>query len=303
MDPLNLAAAVALFAGAGVFLGLRWHVLLRAQHVRVSLGTSIRITYLGMFYNNVLMGSVGGDFLRMWYIAQHTHRRLEAVTSVLVDRVLGLGVLVIVAAVAWHFVPAGQVHWTLADSGLIERLRADWPWAAAGAVVGAVVIGLMAAWGPTRRLLARPRNAIASRAQRFGLSLGRYARHPLGLALGVALTLVAQSLSIIGFFLLGRSLGIGLGPAHYFVFFPIGWVVGALPISIGGAGVVEGGLYWLFTTIGGVAKGPAAALAICQRFVLLLGSSPGLFVHVTGGHLPDAAERREFFVDVETGDG
>ncbi|HEV57351.1 MAG TPA: flippase-like domain-containing protein [Phycisphaerales bacterium] len=304
MKLANLLLAVVLFASGGVFMGLRWYALLRAQQVDVRPITCIRITYLGMFYNNVLMGSVGGDFLRMWYIAQHTHRRLEAVTSVLVDRALGLGILVAVAAVAWRYIPPGEWHLRLSFGPALGRiLREDWPWALATLALLAAGLAGVLAWPRSRRVVSRAWHAVASRAARFGLSLKRYAHHPLSLVLGVALTLVSQSVSIIGFYLLGRSMEIPLGLAHYFVFFPVGWVIGALPISIGGTGVVEGGLYWLFTDIGRAEKGAAAALAICQRFVLLLGSMPGLAVHLLGGHLPKLPERGEFFVDAGQTEG
>jgi hypothetical protein len=71
-------------------------------------------------------------------------------------------------------------------------------------------------------------------------------------------------------------------------------VLGAVPISIGGAGIVEGLLFFMFTKFAGVDEGPALALALCQRIVWMLTSLPGAAIHLFGAHLP-----KDFSVDYE----
>ena len=71
-------------------------------------------------------------------------------------------------------------------------------------------------------------------------------------------------------------------------------VLGALPVSIGGAVIVEGGLVFLFVKVAGVSVEAALALAICQRAIILVGSLPGAFVHMVGAHAP-----KEFSIDYE----
>ncbi len=65
-----------------------------------------------------------------------------------------------------------------------------------------------------------------------------------------------------------------------------------MPVSIGGAVVVEGMLMVLFINIAGVAEDSALALALSQRFVWILTSLPGAVIHLTGAHLP-----KGFFID------
>jgi len=68
-----------------------------------------------------------------------------------------------------------------------------------------------------------------------------------------------------------------------------------LPISVAGAGVVEGWLVILFiSNVAGVSREAATALALCQRAIWMLVSLPGLAIYLTGRHLPD-----EFFIDYE----
>ncbi len=85
-------------------------------------------------------------------------------------------------------------------------------------------------------------------------------------------------------------MGLEVPIKYYFVFFPISWVLGALPISPAGAGVLEGGIVFLFTRVPGVTVEQALVLALCQRAMFLLASLPGIVIHIMGAHLP--AERK-----------
>ena len=85
-------------------------------------------------------------------------------------------------------------------------------------------------------------------------------------------------------------MGLEVPIKYYFVFFPIGWVLGALPISPAGAGVLEGGIVFLFTRVPGVTAEQALVLAMCQRVMFLLASLPGIVIHIMGAHLPAGQE-------------
>ena len=65
-------------------------------------------------------------------------------------------------------------------------------------------------------------------------------------------------------------------------------------MSISGAVVVEGSLYYLFTHFAGVGKEQAMAIALCQRAIWMLTSLPGAVIHLVGAHLP-----KDFFIDYD----
>jgi uncharacterized membrane protein YbhN (UPF0104 family) len=120
-----------------------------------------------------------------------------------------------------------------------------------------------------------------------------YCSRPWTLLCALVMTLIAQSVVIVAFWLLGRNLGVEAGLRYYFVVFPIMWVVGAIPISIAGLGVTEAGTVELFVSLAGAAAAPVLALAFCQRFVWVIASLPGGLVHLLGAHLP----QREISID------
>ncbi|MEA3225860.1 MAG: lysylphosphatidylglycerol synthase domain-containing protein, partial [Planctomycetota bacterium] len=121
-----------------------------------------------------------------------------------------------------------------------------------------------------------------------------YGRKPAALLAAFGLTVVLQIMVITAFWFLGVNLGIEASIKYYYVFFTLVWVIGAIPVSIGGAVVIEVVLVGLFYKFAGVDKTDAAALALCQRLVWIIASLPGAVIHLIGAHLP-----KDFFVDYD----
>jgi uncharacterized membrane protein YbhN (UPF0104 family) len=94
--------------------------------------------------------------------------------------------------------------------------------------------------------------------------------------------------------LVGREIGVAAPAKYYFIFFPLSWLLGALPISVGGLGIMEGWLKVMFMQVGAISGKEALALALCQRLIMLFASFPGALIHAIGAHLP-----KDFFVDYQ----
>ncbi len=294
LNLLTVIAAILLFMLANVVIGCRWYLLLRAQHIRVRLGPCIRIHFLGMFYNNILISSVGGDLLRALYITKHTHKRLEAALSVLVDRIVGLSTLIFMVVSFYVLFPvegeAGDPGFSFDIDIAGKLLRYRWVLVAVCVVVAAGVAGVFIHPAGRKKLHLAYAKA-SSGFERVFLAIRLYCRKPFTMLLSIGLTFIAQSLPILGFILVGRSMGLEVSIKYYFVIFPISWVIGALPISVGGLGVLEGTIIGLFVLLAGEQwRGQAEILAGCQRVMFLLGSLPGIVIHIMGAHLPAEQE-------------
>lgn len=280
MDLWVFACVFGVFCLSQLIVGLRWWLLLRTQGIFINFWVAVRLYFLGWFYNNVMPGSVGGDLVRIWYVTKHTEKKFEAGLSVFVDRAIGLLSTLIIAVFFYvGFLRSEKIPFVGADSPVFRY------WWLVLLVVAAGLGGLSAhrrGWTLIRRLWTGLRGIIGKL-----LSAGRlYGRSPWVLLEAFALTVCLQIAVITGFWLLGRNIGIEAGLKYYYVFFTLVWVVGAIPVSIAGAGVVEGTLVVLFVSIAGVAKADAMALALLQRLIWLLGSLPGAVIHMTGAHLP-----------------
>jgi uncharacterized membrane protein YbhN (UPF0104 family) len=284
--------SVLTYAAGQAVNAVRWWLLLRAQRIRIEVWMAVRLFFLGLFYNNVMPGSVGGDLLKAWYVTKHTHRRLEGALSVFVDRLIGLTGMAVMAiftylVFVWGQIPAAEGAEPAGAPGWFSQHRSVVLWVAVS--LGAGFAAILAHPAGRARLGdagARLRAKGIAVLARVKDAIVLYCSRPTTLLAALGLTFLSQSTVIVAFWLLGRDLGIEAGLRYYFVIFPITWVVGAVPISVAGLGIVEAGTVGLFTRLTETPRALATVLALCQRFVWVLSSLPGGLVHALGAHLP-----------------
>ncbi len=294
LSPWYFGLSVVIYAAAQVIIAVRWWMLLRAQSIYIGVLTAVRLFFLGLFYNNLMLGAIGGDLLKAWYVTKHTNRRLEGVLSVFVDRGVGLVGTLLIAVFTYLTFVRGHVD---GGTGAQEASPPGWLsqhgggmalWAtvAVGAMLVVVLLHPAGRAGFVRAV---------EKARLKGFSLLRrakdavvvYCSKPWTLAAAMILTLAGQSIVVLVFWMLGRNLGSDVGLRCYFVAFPIGWIVGAIPISPAGLGTTEAATVGLFMLLNPAApRTEVLALVICQRFLWVLSSLPGGLVHLLGAHLP-----------------
>jgi uncharacterized protein (TIRG00374 family) len=292
------AVALGAFFFGQILVGLRWWLLLRTQSVFIEFWAAVRLHFLGLFYNNFMPGSVGGDLVRAWYVTKHSDKWFEAALSVFVDRLIGLASTLIIAALFYSlFLRGSTISIAAGGQGGLLKSIVEYKWIFLWLVVGAAaILCLLLSHTKGRVILAM----VWSYIRTLGIKMIRklkdsailYCSRPFVILAAFGLTVFLQILTITGFWVLGTDMGIAAGLKYYLVFFTLTWVLGAVPVSISGAVVVEGALYYLFTHFAGVGKEEAMAIALCQRAVWMLTSLPGAAIHLLGAHLP-----KDFFVD------
>jgi uncharacterized protein (TIRG00374 family) len=302
------AGVLGLFVFSQIIVGIRWWLLLRSQRIFMNLWAVVRLYFLGWFYNNFMPGSLGGDLLRAWYVTKHTDKKFEAVLSVFVDRIIGLSSTLVIAVFFYLLflrgkgleIPSSNTGGSLNS---IAQYKSVFFWAAV--IIIAILCALLM-HRKSRSMLLKVCSYIRQTGLRLILkfrdAIVIYCKKPLTMLAAFAMTVFLQLLTITGFWLLGRNLGIEAGVVYYYVFFTLTWVLGAIPISIGGVVVVEVLLVSLFVKFAGVAEESASALALCQRAVWMLASLPGAAIHLMGAHLPGEAQNgletpKDFFID------
>lgn len=295
LHSLIFLLAFALYIVGNLIFVLRWLLLLGTQGIRVGYWPAIKLHLLGLFYNNCLPGSVGGDILRAWYVAKHTEKKIEAAMSVFVDRAIGLACTIAMAFLSYWLIPADGAQEKLQFGTEFNPVSLAIKFLLAilvMVILAALVIAVMYYNRKLRPILLK---YVFILGLRWTFWIGRiiravklYCCKPFILLLAVAMTFVCQALPIYGLYLIGRDLGIQAHIKYYFVFFPLSWIIGVIPISVGGAGVMEFGIQGMFKVIGVTGKIPTLALA--QRITWLLTAIPGVIIHITGKHLPKDEE-------------
>ncbi|NIP24115.1 MAG: flippase-like domain-containing protein [Phycisphaerae bacterium] len=302
------ALVLGVFIIAQIIIGLRWWILLRSQSIFIRFWAAVRLYLLGWFYNNFMPGSVGGDLLRAWYVTKHTDKKFEAVLSVFVDRVIGLSSTLVIAVFFYLLFLRGKgLEITYSGTGgfvsFITQYKSVFFW---GIVIIILVLCVLLLHKKGRSILLKACLYIHQASLRliikFRDAIVIYCKKPLSILVAFGLTVFLQMLTITAFWLLGRNIGIQAGVKYYYVFFTLTWVLGAVPVSIGGIVVVEGMLALMFIKFAGTAKDAASTLVLCQRAVWMLASLPGAVIHLIGAHLPGEPKnglqgRKDFFVD------
>jgi len=295
------AAALGLYIISQLIFVARWSLLLKAQSVEIGFWPAVMLLFLGLFYNNCLPSAVGGDLLRAWYVTKHTDRKLQAALSVFVDRVIGLTGMLLMAFFFYWFIPAEN------RKGIFDfpfeisfgKRLVEYRWVIAGIAAAFVVVILGFLLREKGRLLLR-------RAAKFiveisvkiisktAVAIKLYCTKGLAIIAAFLLTFCCQGVFIIGVWLMGREIGVTASVKYYFIFFSLSWLLSSLPISVGGAGITEWWLKVMFVKTCGLPGEYALALALCQRILWLVGSLPGVVIHLMGAHLP-----KDFFIDYE----
>jgi uncharacterized protein (TIRG00374 family) len=109
-----IALALVIYLGTQVVSALRWTVLARPLGIRTPYKDLTAYYFIGMFFNLFAPSTVGGDVSRVYYLAREEnkdqHKRasgstIQAAVSVLMDRGIGMVVLIWLGAVGLLLFP------------------------------------------------------------------------------------------------------------------------------------------------------------------------------------------------------
>ncbi len=238
-NPWWLAVAVVIMMVGVVLRAWRWKILLDAIGAIVPLGELTAIYFIGFLFNNLLPSGLGGDAIRMVELNRHTQHGSDAVTSVVVDRFLGLLALQFIALIAlifsWNAVPIAIAYFTV----LIFF---------ASIMLGYLLINRSLYSALQNRIPPFRRLTQIKMVNNLFESFQRYPLPAIGQSFLVSL-LFNVSLIAMNVFI-GWALGAQVTLGQYAVFVPITSLVLIIPISFAGLGVREETYRQLFGQIG-----------------------------------------------------
>jgi len=240
----------------------RWSLVARLIGIRIRPLTNWSIVLIGLFFNQALPSTVGGDAMRVYLLKKLGFTIGVSFNSIVLDRYVAyLGLMTIVAVGQPWLLP-------LAGDGLLQ-------W---GAPIVLALGALAAIAVPTIDLVPLPQRLRGITAVRGISDFAGDARKLLstptciGPTLLISLTGHVAIASVI--FLLALALGLTASYLEILILFPPVFLLSLLPISIAGWGVREGAMV---TALGFIDVDPAAAIALSILFGALtaLSSLPG----------------------------
>ncbi len=260
-----LAGALLLQFSSTAISAYRWQMIMQNLHFGQNFGFYWRSYFKGMFFNQGLPTSIGGDAVRMLDIARQGFRKRDALYGVMVDRIIGLGALLSLTLLAYLLSPdllPRQVHRPIL---MIISTGA----------VGFFSIFFIKYFTWLNRF---PKLAIISIiAERLHQALSSQR------IMLVAASLIIPFLALLGFFATGWALGLNYSLMTYFALVPPALVLTVIPISVAGWGVREGALVGLFSLIG-ADKTAVLMMSLLYGLTLIVVSLPGLVSYLKGRH-------------------
>ena len=269
--PLWLLSLTCTFLGLLVG-ALRWHLILRTAGLPLPWAKVFSIFFIGQFFNSFMLGACGGDLARAYYVARAwPGKRAEAATTALIDRAVGLLVLVAFASA----VIAYRFHL------FFDHIGNRWMGYVMISFLGGAVIlltlllrkNLFEHWPFFQRW--EKQTALGATFRRIYDALFLFHGHPRALSGAVVLSFLNMILLTLACVCLGRSLNVELRVRDYFTVFPVITVLSSLPLTPGGLGVREGLFVELLNTLG-----VAASKALPLSLLTYLG---GLVWSLLGG--------------------
>jgi uncharacterized protein (TIRG00374 family) len=267
MNWLPFLAALFLFLSGSLVRAYRWGSLVWALDVRASWWRLVELYFVGAFFSWFLPTGVGGDAVKMYELSRDDRKSAAAISSVLVDRFLGLFVLFAMALVAL------LIGYKLVSSQVQILIAVVF----AGCLIGAALVlqrTWIEGWGRRlglNRLLGRIKilKELYESVHLFGSA---------ALSKATVASIVWNLLLILGYYLLGLAVNINLSQWYYFLFVPIISALLTIP-SVGGLGVREGGTMVLFKQVG-VQESQALALALAYDITLLITGLIGAAMYI-----------------------
>lgn len=262
--------ACMLLIGANLIIcSERWRKLLLSQGLEATFYQTFRFTLIGIFFNYVIPGGVGGDVVKGYYIVRHhPQSKTVAAITVAMDRFVGLYAMMFLALfvmfldwtqvtghpqLKWIFLSllclflGFSIFWTLIFSKRISSNQ--------------VIHNFL-------RKLPKAENLID-----LFSSFAKYSETKKIIFITFFYSLIAQSFAVLFFVYVGYALGFSQVNLHtYFFVIPIGLMVTAVPISPAGVGVGQAAFYFLFGLIQ-PESAPLGAIGITalQMFYFIYG--------------------------------
>jgi uncharacterized protein (TIRG00374 family) len=271
-DPGLLALGLSMMVlSLPVFQAWRLHVLIDTY--TQSWATTLRVFFVGAFFNNVLPSNVGGDAVRLVYLQRLRGGNWGAPLALLMlHRLSGIGVILVVAV----------AYLALAGDRAIEALGgisvdSHALWIVAGTVVIAGLLGIAALFLP-----GALRAKVVRRVQKFSGDFVAGWREVSGPALIWLIILTAgfHATRLLGFLYVVRYMGQDVGVGELIIVMAVTAVLALVPVTVGALGVMEGSITLMLVAYG-VSHPAAVAVALANRMVLLLSALIGGFVYVT----------------------
>ncbi len=260
-----VAIAMTVYLVGQAVSSLRWALLAWPLGFEDSLKKFTVFYFIAMFFNLFAPSTIGGDVGRVLFLAQNKAQNQEkgwknsaayAFISVITDRAIGMAVMVWIGAAALALFPIYSLPAAIRYLTFVIAL---------GFLVGWTVLPYL------NRFLGRRKYRIG---QNFHRAVEAYWSNQHIILQTIGLSFVIHFLQVWIQIVLGRALDINIPWSYSFIVYPLVGLFSALPVSLNGIGLREGGYLFLLRQIH-VSSEKAVAFGILWFAIIALDSLLG----------------------------
>ena len=273
----ELNEANLLYFGAALFVtafnmlvrSYKWQLLLKVQGAKISLTKLQSLNYMSLFFNNLFLGSIGGDVFRVHSAIGYSKTKGGAAASVIMERATGLTIallLVIVLGVAFLFTSQSvATAWQLVGG-----------FAFGAAIMGGVVVAFRLASNVAGLPMLDKIPNIKNLIEESKASIREYTNHREVVIASLGLSLLYHIGNSVTFYFFALAANADVSVLPFLFIAPLVALLVMIPISVNGLGIQEGSYVFYLEQIG--VAGPAALLAavFSRATLLILGLFGGL---------------------------
>jgi uncharacterized protein (TIRG00374 family) len=263
-----LGAGVGVFFLCTIVATARWKILLAVQNIHMTWLRTWQLFMIGMFFNLFMLGSTGGDVVKMFLTMREAkENKAAALLSVFMDRVIGMLALIFLS-VGFLYFRYDLLNHAEGSSTLLNLLL----WLLGAALI--TILGMFAVsglgwvhylpqWTPLRGRIVEISAACHMYAKGWRLTIW---------ALLISFPLFGMFFTT--FYCAARAFTDLLGVVDIFSVMPIVAVITAIPISVSGIGLRESLFVSLLAPFG-VGAAIATLISVTGFLINTLGSLAG----------------------------
>lgn len=269
INPLHLLGFFALYFASVFFTSVRWKILLRTWDIEARIGTLFRYILTGLFMNNFLPGSLGGDAYRLYSGGRDTGKLEAVAATIFYERVLSYASLVTLGLVALSIradLASDLAFWLLLGGVFL-------------ALTGLTAVSTLPAFGRwAENFVGRFPFAERLRLKDWVHSFRFKVRHPGLLAVVFLLSFLIQFMDIFAFRLVAAAIQLPVKFSDLLLFVPLLYLAILLPLSVNGIGIRES-VFVLFAASWGITSADAVAFSLTVFALNLAGSLVGGIIY------------------------
>ena len=263
-----LGAGILVFFFCTIVATARWKILLAVQDINMTWLRTWQLFMIGMFFNLFMLGSTGGDVVKMFLtMREASNNKAAALLSVFMDRVIGMLALIFLS-VAFLYFRYDLLNHAEGSSTLLNLLL----WLMAAALL--IIVGMFTVsalgwvhylpqWTPLRGRIVEISAACHMYAKGWRLTIWAF-----------LISFPLFGMFFTTFYCAARAFTDQLGIVDIFSVMPIVAVITAIPISVSGIGLRESLFVSLLAPFG-VTAAVATLISVTGFLINTLGSLAG----------------------------